>query len=642
MAGTDYMSPRQSSLDETMKNLDATNTSTSMMHVASELDASSHSFSSAIDEPTLQENRDTTGSSLLQEDNQRFLVVPNALSREERCKSTGALDDFLQGRTRQVDFSTRTVHKSRHVTSEDLASLHAFKADTSISKTISPLRKRRVYSMDRFEDLTINQTDESKDGNFTTQQIRACDIARKVYHKEMTQRERHYSSRLLDMTKNFPHFLESELVYGEILGKGGFATVREVRGLALFEQEQERTSSASDLAPSVQQATKAHFDHKKDPNRAFPRSRSFVLSRADVPDREVPSGDWESRKFMSQNVFRKEGHARYAVKKLSLDIINDPEELVTGLADMVSEARILSAIEHPNIIKLRALQAGDPFRPDFFIIMDRLYETLDQRIQVWRQEQSRKKHNKLFSGITKRLAFRHSKISKASSYRDRVVSAFHLASALKYLHQHRLIHRDLKPENIGFDCRGDIKIFDFGLARELPSLPNNLSQLSLEERRDAKNKAFLLTGFCGSPRYMAPEVALRQPYNEKSDVYSFGILFWELLSLQVPFASHRSYETMFQEVWKEPYMRPSLQRIANVPETISELIKEVWAQEAPDRPSMKTVAKCLKEECLKFPDVSLESLGHRRRRSRVIYDRENACFRLNTREFEGKLREYRM
>ena len=54
----------------------------------------------------------------------------------------------------------------------------------------------------------------------------------------------------------------------------------------------------------------------------------------------------------------------------------------------------------------------------------------------------------------------------------------------------------LKPDNIGFDVRGDIKIFDFGLAKELH--PDDKME----------NGLYNLTGDTGSPRYMAPEVAL--------------------------------------------------------------------------------------------------------------------------------------
>ena len=72
-----------------------------------------------------------------------------------------------------------------------------------------------------------------------------------------------------------------------------------------------------------------------------------------------------------------------------------------------------------------------------------------------------------------------------------------------------------KPDNIGFDVRGDVKLFDFGLSFEITEECSSVDGL------------YELSGNTGSMRYMAPEVALGNPYNHKVDVYSFGILFWQ-------------------------------------------------------------------------------------------------------------------
>ncbi|KAL7503691.1 hypothetical protein ACHAXN_001445 [Cyclotella atomus] len=80
-----------------------------------------------------------------------------------------------------------------------------------------------------------------------------------------------------------------------------------------------------------------------------------------------------------------------------------------------------------------------------------------------------------------------------------------------YLHENNIIYRDTKPQNVGFDVRGDLKLFDFGLAKLLPSNDNYQDTYKLS--------------MAGTPRFMAPEVLCEKSkgYNLKADVYSFMI-----------------------------------------------------------------------------------------------------------------------
>jgi serine/threonine protein kinase len=160
------------------------------------------------------------------------------------------------------------------------------------------------------------------------------------------------------------------------------------------------------------------------------------------------------RKFLARNCLRESnGQARYAIKILRNEIIQDTTKLYfLGIMDMNSEAKLLSTIKHPNIIKLRATAASSTFESRFhekyFLVLDRLYDLLDTRIhKQWKGRYERMGGN---SAWKKRLLDPKGK-KYAKLWEERIIAAYDLSSALDYIHKKRIIHRDLKPDNIGFD-----------------------------------------------------------------------------------------------------------------------------------------------------------------------------------------------
>ena len=98
----------------------------------------------------------------------------------------------------------------------------------------------------------------------------------------------------------------------------------------------------------------------------------------------------EARELMAKNYMR-DGDARYAVKYLQPDL--DPLEKARGKIDMAIEAKYLSVVKHPNIVKMRAWAACDPLSggDSFFLVLDRLYDTLDTRMEKWKQVKKKAK-----------------------------------------------------------------------------------------------------------------------------------------------------------------------------------------------------------------------------------------------------------
>ena len=107
-----------------------------------------------------------------------------------------------------------------------------------------------------------------------------------------------------------------------------------------------------------------------------------------------------------------------------------------------------------------------------------------------------------------------------------------MAEAFQFLHSINLVHRDLKPENVLLSANDDIKIGDFGLAREFISVKQT-GTVQGTVSTYLTYKRYYMNTFVGTPHWMAPEVFPGPQghghYNEKADVFSLGILFLAIL-----------------------------------------------------------------------------------------------------------------
>lgn len=154
------------------------------------------------------------------------------------------------------------------------------------------------------------------------------------------------------------------------------------------------------------------------------------------------------------------------------------------------------------------------------------------------------------------------------------------------------MYRDLKPDNIRFDVRGDVKIFDFGLARELN---DDLRQ---------SDGLYKMTGDTGSILFMAPEVALEKPYNETVDVYSFGVLLWQLLKSEEPYHGF-TYNMIMKSVVRggcRPKIDPKWQK------DISNLMSKCWSAKISTRPSMEEVSTVLQQEIMNSGEETVDDM----------------------------------
>ncbi|CAH1779518.1 unnamed protein product, partial [Owenia fusiformis] len=180
-----------------------------------------------------------------------------------------------------------------------------------------------------------------------------------------------------------------------------------------------------------------------------------------------------------------------------------PDETV----DAMHEAKLLSKLDHPGIVKFH-----DSFLDgEFFCIVTEYCEGGDLGDQITKYQKQGKK-------------FKESLV---------IEWFIQLVIAVQFMHSKRVLHRDLKTRNI-FLKHNRIKLGDFGISRILMGTSD------------------LATTFTGTPYYMSPEVLKHEGYNSKSDVWSIACILFELCALSHAFDGQSLMGVMYKIVEGKP------------------------------------------------------------------------------------------
>ena len=191
-------------------------------------------------------------------------------------------------------------------------------------------------------------------------------------------------------------------------------------------------------------------------------------------------------------------HREVAIKVMSKHLDED-----AGFGErFMREARIVANLNHQNIVTVYDVNSYDGYH---YIAMEYLPGgiTLDHKIK---------------QGITPEAG---------------ITTIQHVATALGYAHDKGIIHRDVKPENIMYRENGSAVLTDFGIARSTSSSATKMTATGT---------------IIGTPHYMSPEQAQGEELGPGADIYSLGVVFYEVLTGEVPFDADSSIAILLKHV----------------------------------------------------------------------------------------------
>src|SRR3954463_7043911 len=235
-----------------------------------------------------------------------------------------------------------------------------------------------------------------------------------------------------------------------------------------------------------------------------------------------------------------------AIKILPETFAQDPERL----ARFQREAQILAALSHPHIGGIHRLDEALGIR---FLVLE------------------------LVSGES--LAERLSR--GALPVDDAFAVARQLVDALEAAHDKGIVHRDLKPANIMLTDDGQVKVLDFGLAKQEAGAAGASGGAGMTHSPTLTFAATQAGVILGTAAYMSPEQAKGRPADKRSDVWAFGCVLYEMITGINPFSGIDVVETLSSVIMK-PVDWSALP--ASTPEAVRRVLRRCLSRDRNRRP----------------------------------------------------------
>jgi Tol biopolymer transport system component len=210
-----------------------------------------------------------------------------------------------------------------------------------------------------------------------------------------------------------------------------------------------------------------------------------------------------------------------AIKILPLAFTSHPDRL----ARLAREARMLAALNHPNICAIYGFEEAAGVR---FLVLE------------------------LVEGATLAQKLAHASNLHPSGGGLPLGQVLgitrQIAEALEVAHDKGIIHRDLKPANVKITPDGAVKVLDFGLAKIVGGdrASSDLSSAPLED--GVKREGPII----GTAAYMSPEQARGLTVDKRTDIWAFGCVLYEMLTGRLAFSGDTTSDSIAKILEREP------------------------------------------------------------------------------------------
>jgi serine/threonine protein kinase len=193
-------------------------------------------------------------------------------------------------------------------------------------------------------------------------------------------------------------------------------------------------------------------------------------------------------------------------RRVAIKRMRDDRRTQSAYVRFVQEVRTMGGLDHPNIVTIH--DVGREADGGLYFVMG------------YADGQS-------MEALIQRLKAGDPTAHEQWPFNRRLAAFRQVLHAIQFAHERGILHRDLKPANIMIGDHGEVRVVDWGIAKQIggfePPWDDTLPSAPMPETRAG--------ALVGTPRYMSPEQARGEPADVRSEVFTLCLVAYEWLTL---------------------------------------------------------------------------------------------------------------